>query len=66
MNYEEAKKLKWGDRIKITIPILYGETSTYYGSFKYLTRRGYIHYDPNHLAPLGQKVHIKYVEVLDS
>lgn len=59
MNYKEAKKLKYGDKIKI----LYEEHKhPIYGRFRYLTKRGYIHYDPIHLAPLGQKAHIKYVE----
>jgi len=62
MNYEEAKKLKYGDRIKITTPGLYGATHTRYGRFRELTRRGNIYYEPEHLAPLRQKVHIKYVE----
>jgi len=62
MNYEEAKKLKYGDKIKITTPGLYGATHSRYGKFKELTRRGNIYYTPEHLAPPGQKVHIKYVE----
>lgn len=59
MNYEEAKKLKYGDKIRILYD---GHRKPVYGRFRYLTRRGYIHYDPNHLAPPGQKVHMKYVE----
>ena len=59
MNYEEAKKLKYGDIIKIDFP---GHMKSLYGKFNHLTKRGYIHYNPKHLAPPGQKAHMKYVE----
>ena len=64
MNYEEAKKLEYGDRVKINYPGLYGKTNVYFGSFVRLTRRGYIHYTRPH-SPPGQKAHMKYVEPIE-
>lgn len=59
MNYVDAKKLKFGDKIKIKY---YEHLNPIYGRFVYLTKRGYIHYDSDQPSPPGQKAHIKYVE----
>jgi len=58
MNKEEAKTLKYGDRIRIKYP----HSSTVFKGVVIWVGRKYIHYDPCHLAPFNQKVEFEYAE----